>query len=112
MTKTVTKTKAKAKANTQPKAKPKAGASSRLTMTGRIRTQSDIPIPRKTTTYMAAMAGISNATYPGVAKTSDAIFTRTSRRLTYGAMWVASCRNRKGIQRRDVLLAAQLMGMN
>lgn len=105
-TQTKTKTSTKAKASTKVHAAPKK---SRQSIAGRIRTQSDVPIPRKTVKYMAAMAGVSNATYPGIAKHSDEIFTREARRLIFGALWVASCGKRVGINRGDVQMAASLM---
>jgi hypothetical protein len=106
MTKTMTMTKTKTKASTEARVAPKKG---RQSIAGRIRNQSDIPIPRKTVKFMAAMSGVSNATSPDVALNSDRIFTCEARRLIFGALWVASCGKRVGIKRSDVQMAASLM---
>jgi len=105
-TTTMTKTKTTAKASTVAHVAPKKG---RQSLSVRIRNQSDIPIPNKTVKFMAAMAGVSNATSHNIAQCSNGIFTREARRLIFGALWVASCGKRVGIKRSDVQMAASLM---
>lgn len=110
---TVTKTKSKPKTAKKPAAKavPKIAArpkKTRLTMMDRVHTQVTIPLPRKFLTYLASVAGISNATNAAIAAECSAVFTNAVRSSTRRALWVASICGRTGITIRDVRLAEHL----